>query len=578
MKLKQLTTALLTAVLAAAATSSASGLADSNAIRADISKALTDTQEPQSTQTTTVTTATPAVTYTPTVTTTVPVTTPAAETTVTSTAAKAPTKTETSAETTTTTVTTTVTTTETTTTTTAAPVKPPSGTNLTQVNFSGGALNVKWEPVDCDGCDIYYRVRGTANWNLAAECKAAQEYTAGGFKADTCYEVAVVPFRTDHTGQKISGALASKCAVNHTAINYLTPKAIWIPCFTLQTMIKGRTAAQFSESFRIACQNAKDLGVNTLYVHVRAFSDALYPSDIYPWSRYCTGTVGLSPGYDPLAIMTDTAHRFGLSIHAWINPYRAEGKANLDKTTFGTVKQWYSNPSAYPQYINYASGYGTYWLNPGYPEVRSLIFKGAEEIMSRYAVDGLHIDDYFYPDNNPEFDGAAYPAYSGGRSVFDWRLSNCTATVKGLYDTVKAANPTALFGISPQGNYENNYKYMYADVDLWTANSGYCDYIAPQIYFGYENSKKPFKETLQFWLSLKRSPAVKMYIGIAPANLWLVEEYENKTGIVGDQISDSFACGASGVALYSYESLFTPPDGKQKRASDEINAIRAALR
>ena len=466
--------------------------------------------------------------------------------------------------------------------TTTAPavvIEAPAATEILRANFVGGVLQLKWKPVACESYMILYRVRGTTDWSTASDGFRGTEFTLKGLAGDTCYQTAVIPIRKDNSGNVLKAPAAVKDVINHVAVNYAVPKAMWLPCFTLEPMMKGKTAAQFTENFRAACLNAKSLGVNTLYVHVRAFSDAFYQSEIYPWSRYCSGTVGASPGYDPLSIMIDVAHRNGLSIHAWINPYRADFKANLDKTPGNyLVKQWYSKPNAYMQYVTYAEDYGSYWLNPGYPAVRELIFRGAEEIVSHYNIDGIHIDDYFYPTTESSFDNIPYASYNSGMKLEEWRLSNCTATVKGLYDTVKAANPSALFGIAPQGNYDNNYAYMYADVGLWLSKNGYCDYIMPQVYFGYEHKYKPFKETVQSWTSLKRSPSVKLYIGIAPANLWLNSEYENRTGIIGDQIKDSFALGASGVALYSYDSLFAPPDGKKKRASDEIAAVKAALK
>jgi len=592
-KSKQLLTSLLTAAVMAAATTAASGYAD-NAMMTAVSRTTvtagrsSDKPADQSDIASAVTVPSNIVRTTATVpispivdikkvTSTVTSETVSKTTTVTS---PPPEQSDASTVTAPATTTAVITTTTVQTTTAPAPViEAPSATEIERANFTGGVLQLKWKAVACESYMIVYRVRGTTAWTTAVEGFRGTEFTYKGLAADTCYQVAVVPTRRDTSGTVLKAPAAIKDVMNHTAVNYATPKAIWIPCFTLEPMMKGKTAAQFTESFRAACVNAKSLGVNTLYVHVRAFSDAFYQSDIYPWSRYCSGTVGVSPGYDPLAIMTDVAHKNGLSIHAWINPYRADYKANLEMTPANfTVKQWYSRPNAYMQYISYAEDYGSYWLNPGYPAVRELIFKGAEEIVTHYAVDGLHIDDYFYPTTNASFDNIPFASYGKGKKLEDWRLDNCTTTVKGLYNTVKAANPSALFGVAPQGNYENNYVYMFADVALWTANSGYCDYIAPQVYFGYDHKYKPFKETVQSWLALKRSPSVKMYIGIAPANLWLVDEFEKKTGIVGDQIKDSFALGATGVALYSYDSLFAPPDGKQKRASDEISAIKAALK
>lgn len=123
-----------------------------------------------------------------------------------------------------------------------------------------------------------------------------------------------------------------------------------------------------------------------------------------------------------------------------------------------------------------------YYLNPGYSESNELISAGVKEIVCNYDVDGIHIDDYFYPTTNASFDKDAFSA-SGYSSLSAFRTDNCTKTVKALYSAVKETNSTALFGIAPQGNIQNNYDFMYADVRTWCAGRDYIDYIMPQIYF-----------------------------------------------------------------------------------------------
>ncbi|MBR1393145.1 MAG: family 10 glycosylhydrolase [Ruminococcus sp.] len=362
-----------------------------------------------------------------------------------------------------------------------------------------------------------------------------------------------------------------------TVINYTTQKAMWVSVFELNRILQGKTQAQFTQGFREICNRSKAMGINTLYVHTRPFGDSFYPSNLFPWSAYVTGTFGRSPRYDPLKIMVDTAHSCGLSVHAWINPYRVSSLTNIYSAPDSyLVKKWLKDPASYPEYVSYAEVYGTYWLNPGIPEVRSLIIQGVKEIVNNYEVDGIHIDDYFYPTNDTSYDAAAYAKYGGGKTLTQWRLFNCTATVKAIYDTVKAADGRLLFGISPQGNYENNYLYLYADVDLWLSQKGYCDYLCPQVYYSYDFETKPFKDVLSQWASLPRAEGVKLLIGLAPANIWLSKSFYDQTGIIGSQITDSLAV-ANGVALFRYDSLYADA-GSVFRADNEINAITKALK
>lgn len=413
---------------------------------------------------------------------------------------------------------------------------------------------------------------------VAAEVKTAASTTA---KKKTTTKAASATKATTTTAKATSttppALRETEVESSRKVINYQTQKAMWVTLFDLNRMLEGRSEAQFKESFGKLCSDSKALGINTLYVHARALGDAFYQSSWYPWSAFASGTVGVSPGFDPFKTVTECAHTFGLSVHAWINPYRCGTPEQMEQMPEGyLIKKWYDDPDKYPEYISYAPDYGKYWLNPGIPAVRELIARGVEELVSNYDIDGVHIDDYFYPTTETWFDAAAYQKYGSGMTLSQWRLFNCTATVKYMYDCVKAADPSLVFGIAPQGNYENNYAYMYADVSLWLSQAGYCDYVAPQIYFGYNNRWKPFASTLAQWAALPRDKSVTLVIGIAAANMELDDEYYNDVGIISKQIRDSLT-SADGIALYSYASLFTPGSGYEDRAASERVYVKKAL-
>lgn len=411
------------------------------------------------------------------------------------------------------------------------------------------------------------------------EAVTEAETTTKKKKKTTTTPAETEPVAEAEEGKIVASADAAPAVVSDgDRINFSNQKAVWVPCMYLNTLMGWRSEDQFRAAFEQVCDNAKAIGVNTLYVHARAFSDALYASSIFPWSKWVTGTVGADPGYDPLQVMIDCAHSRGLSFHAWINPYRAETPDDMNSLPDSfIVKKWYSDPYTYPEYVQYVSSTGWCWLNPGIPAVRELIYDGVAEIATRYNVDGLHIDDYFYPSTEASFDDNAYATYGGGLNLSDWRLSNCSETVANIYKTIKNIDGDILFGVAPSGNIEADYLVQYADVYRWAAEPGFLDYIAPQIYFGYYNSYSPFLQRLQQWAEMPRHSGAAFVVGLAPANISLVEEYTETAGIIASQIRDSYAYGADGVALYSYTSLFAPDSGYEDKTSAERLSTAAEL-
>ena len=292
-------------------------------------------------------------------------------------------------------------------------------------------------------------------------------------------------------------------------------------------------------------------------MHVRPFSDALYPSAYYPWSHILTGVQGQDPGYDPLQFMIDTAHQLGMEFHAWINPLRvktAETPATLaDNNPYVTLEE------EYPQYFMEWEG-GVY-LNPAYPAVRSLIADGAAEIAQNYDVDGIHFDDYFYPAEDPALDSAAYESYTQGveepLALAEWRAANINAMVSQVYESIKAVKEDVVFGISPQGNIQND-QAMGADVETWAAVPGYVDYLAPQLYYSFANEALPYQQALEQWTALPQHPEFSLYVGLAlykagsdaDEGTWL-----GRDNILALQAEEALQAGCRGVILYSSDYL-----------------------
>ena len=363
---------------------------------------------------------------------------------------------------------------------------------------------------------------------------------------------------------------------SYKAKNYSEVRGVWISYIELSSILTGKTESQFTTSIRQMYSNCVSMGINTVYVHVRSHGDAYYPSEYYPWSRYVTGTIGKAPSFDPLEIMVREAHAQNLSFQAWINPYRISSTSDITSVSSSyATGSWYSSSKG--DRVVAVGSY--YYLNPAYSEAIDLIAAGAREIAANYNVDGVHIDDYFYPTTDASFDSKAFAA-SGYSSLSDFRINNCNKTVKALYSAVKAGNSSALFGVAPQGNVQNNYYYMYADVEKWCSTAGYLDYIAPQIYFGFNNASQPYETVLAQWQSMVSGTSVKLIPGLAVYKIGSEDAYGGSTGkyewindtqIIKRQIQAAKAKPSyGGVILYSYQNVFD----STAAVKAEMNAVK----
>lgn len=271
--------------------------------------------------------------------------------------------------------------------------------------------------------------------------------------------------------------------------------------------------------------NCSNLGMNAIFFQVRPCTDAMYPSSIFPWSKYATGIQGVSPsnGFNPLSYFIAQAHAHNMTLHAWVNPYRIT-KNPADWNTLAA-----SNPAKlHPEWVKVYTD-GNYYFDPGIPEVRLLIESGVQELITNYDLDGIHMDDYFYP-------GIAFPddaTYATYNKQFtnkaDWRRNNVNLLIQELDTLIHSYNPNLQFGISPSGVWENqsanplgsptkgghpSYSKLFADTRKW-ALEGWVDYIAPQIY--WENGHKlcDYAVLQNWWSTTLASSDTKLYIALA---------------------------------------------------------------
>lgn len=251
--------------------------------------------------------------------------------------------------------------------------------------------------------------------------------------------------------------------------------------------------------------NLKSVNVNAIIFQVRVEGDALYESRIEPWSRFITGVQGRSPEWDPLAFMVEECHNRNMEIHAWINPYRARTKGTkyVAPSHLSSIKP--------DDFIEYE---GQLYFNPALQSNRDHICAVVRDILARYDVDGLHIDDYFYPYpvKGKEFDDNEWFAESGRDDRGEWRRDNVNHLIYQLYRTVRESKPWVKFGVSPFGIYRNEgswkdgsktkglqcYDDLNADVLRWI-DSGWVDYCIPQVYWEIGHSAADYEELVKWW-------------------------------------------------------------------------------
>ncbi len=317
------------------------------------------------------------------------------------------------------------------------------------------------------------------------------------------------------------------------------------------------TAQQISELTAIF-DSLKAAGINMIYFQVRTECDALYKSSYEPWSYWLTGEQGKAPNpfYDPLTLAISEAHRRGMEIQAWFNPYRAV-------KTIGEYPIAAAHISiTHPKWI---LDFKTYkMLNPGIPEVRHYIAKIVADVVRRYDVDGIHFDDYFYP-YTPHItnqDAATFRKYKGKfKNIDDWRRNNINQMVAEVYDTIKAINPRIQFGISPFSIVENkfagthgfeSYNKIYCDPLSWI-KSKTVDYVVPQLYSEIGNRYADFAKLLPWWSSVvdKR----ELFVGIFSTKM-AAQDYKGNPSELENEIRLSRQIiNVGGTVFFSAKSI-----------------------
>ncbi len=340
-------------------------------------------------------------------------------------------------------------------------------------------------------------------------------------------------------------------------------RAVWVA--TVKNIDWPSSSDLPAEQQKHECIRLLDLlrssGINTIFFQVRSSSDAMYSKSREPWAEWISGEQGRPPNpfYDPLSFFIEQAHIRGMELHAWINPYRA---------VFDNVNSSISQDQISKTKPEWVFKYGgKTMLNPGIPEVRTYIESVINDLVEAYDLDGIHLDDYFYPypvKGKSIPDQETFKKYQEGFTQIDtWRRNNINNLVREIYEGIKSKKSYVKFGISPFGIWKNNiedflgsdthggssFKTQYADSRFWL-EKGWVDYLIPQIYFTNQNSRAPFKILVDWWN--KNSFSRPIYIGLGAYRIGEKEEgWTNKTEIE-DQIKYSRSMpNISGNAFYN---------------------------
>lgn len=309
----------------------------------------------------------------------------------------------------------------------------------------------------------------------------------------------------------------------------------------------------------------KGMGINAVFVQVRANGDAIYPSGLVPWNSVLTGTQGKDPGYDPLEFMIEEAHKRGLEFHAWFNPFRATNSASTTGLAANHVSK------LHPEWIVNAGG--KLYINPGIPEARQHIIDTIMEVVNRYNIDGVHLDDYFYPSNVTFNDDAAFRTYNtlNTNDRAEWRRDNINQFVKQLGESIHQVNPKLEYGISPFGVWRNKavdatgsdtkagvtaYDSMNADVRTWIKQE-WIDYVAPQVYWSMTLSAARYDKVVDWWVNEVANTNVKLYIGHSPYKIGTTESGWQTSQEIIDQLAYNERYNAIGGDIYFSSQYLT---------------------
>ncbi len=351
-------------------------------------------------------------------------------------------------------------------------------------------------------------------------------------------------------------------------LNYKFSRGVWLSFSEINSMLNSN---DFKGKFNECVKNLIDINTTDIYIHVRSYCDSIFQSNFFPLTNEAK-----KYDFDIFKYMIKICHKNKIRVHAWLNPYRVL-TSSTDINTLqddSPVKKWLTDETQEnDDNVCFCNGI---YLNPAKSDVNNLVISGIREILTKYDVDGIHFDDYFYPTTDLDFDSTTYNKYSEKTktplSIDNWRRANVNSLISGCYTAIKFTNKDIIFSISPAASITNNYNNLYADVSAWIDNE--CvDVIIPQLYFGFDYpiEEYKFENLLNCWIDICKEKNVKLQLGLANYKIGCEnendrEEWSQKTDIIARQIE---MCKKSknicGYALFSYSSVFSTNELNKKQ-------------
>lgn len=330
---------------------------------------------------------------------------------------------------------------------------------------------------------------------------------------------------------------------------------VYISYLEYLTNFNGNNVKTNKATITKMLDNVKYYNFNAIFLHVSPFADAIYKSSILPYSSTLTGVEGKNPGFDCLEFFIKESHKRGIKVHAWINPYRVSSDNNLDKLSDNSPIKKMNEEDLF------IGNQGIY-LNPASENVKTLILNQINELIENYAIDGIHLDDYFYIYQNIK--DVNYDKVSNSYTKESFRLMHTNDLVKRIGRLKNKSKKNIIYSISPDGNINNNYKYHSADVKTWIKNN-YIDIIMPQLYYGFENEYLPFEKAYDNWYKLTSESNVKLIPVLAFYKVGKMDTESGKginewinNNVINKQITFLKNRGEyAGFGLFRYDFLWT---------------------
>lgn len=364
--------------------------------------------------------------------------------------------------------------------------------------------------------------------------------------------------------------LVNKKEIKENNISEL--RGIYISYIEISKYLNDKDEISSKKGIDKMIDNIKTINCNTIILQVRPSTDSIYNSKIFPVSKYLSSKE--SYPFDVLKYFIEKSHEQNLKVIAWINPYRISTTSNINE-----IKE---NSPAF-KYIDSDVVYigNGIFFNPAKEEVKQLIIDGVKEVLN-YKVDKILFDDYFYPSN--DIDILEYEKVKEKKTIEEFHLENVNDLIKRVHTECKKENIP--FGISPDGNIENNYNKNYADVKQWLSSSEYVDFIMPQLYYGFNNTTKPFIKTINEWNELIKNKDIDLYIALAFYKVGTLDTYardgkdewiNNNNIIMKEIIYSRNITHYKGFSLYRYDNIFDESNFTNTSYS-ELKSVKRILK